>query len=75
VHLSRQGVRFEKPKFIGRENVFIPFSEESVVSFQDGVFNLAGQETGMAIGVGAPNFFPGYQAMRALAGSTVSDRP
>lgn len=69
VSLSRQGVRFQKAKFVGTETVFIPFSENPEMNFDAGTFHLAGQEMGLNIDVGSPNFFPGYQVMRTLAAS------
>ncbi len=67
VRLSRQGVHFQKPKFVGSEAVFIPFSENPQVGFDAGTFRLSGRDLVLRMDVGSPNFFPGYLAMQTLA--------
>jgi len=70
VRLSRQGIRFERQKFVGRgEEMFVHFTENPQIEIKAGTLHLSApgrKGTLLRVPCMAQNFYPGFILFQAL---------
>jgi hypothetical protein len=70
VRLSREGIRFEKQKFVGRgEAMFVPYAERPQIEIKAGTLHLSApgrKGTLLRVPCMSQNFYPGFILFQAL---------